>query len=696
MSNVLTAAFDRMGKIVTWFSPVQTTPDQVQKSKSRLLIYICLITSAFSLLYVGVSLTIGFDMGTFLMSTCFVMLLAVLFLFRATGLFRLYANLYMACCIFIAVLGCSFFSGGLHSMVFPWFAMIPITGVLLLGYSMDTLLWFLLSSAITVSFGAAAMLGFGFPELYHLEYQNLFSTICIFGLVLIQFLIAVTFNFHQNRAMNELRQAREHAESATRAKSEFLANMSHEVRTPMNAILGFAGLCQKTGLDSRQRDYLAKIESSSLSLLTVLNDILDFSKIEAGKLTMERIDFGIKEVVDDIAAILSVNAHEKGLELFTAVDPESPRCLVGDPMRLRQVLINRTSNAVKFTQTGTVQVLLDLVEKGLRHCIVRCTVRDTGIGIGEEELSRLFVAFSQADSSVTRKFGGTGLGLAISKNLIERMDGCLEVESSPGVGSTFSFTAVFGINEHAPIDPLPVSTGLGSLTRARYLSGLDSELPGPAGGARILLVEDNPMNQQVAAELLEEAGVLVDIADNGLEAVEAMTGRRYDLVLMDLQMPIMGGCEAAAIIRKDREFDGVPIIAMTAHAMNGVREECLAAGMNDYLSKPVDPKKLYAILANWIGPPRQTAAIPDTTQLDPLQGESGTRMPEKLAGFDIELGLANLCDKGELYRNMISEFARTNGRTGQELRLLLSQGCRTEAMCRSHSLKGIAGTLGAN
>ncbi len=826
MSSVIIDEVSRFfDRVVKPFIPSHVEPDQRRLSSDRLLISICLITSMFSFLYVGVSLVIGFQVGVWLMLSCFVLLYAILFLFRTTGRYRLCANLYLACCCIVAVLGCSMFSGGLHSMVFPWFALIPVAGVLLLGYCLSTLFWFLFCSGVSIAYGVAAALGISFPELYRLEYLQFFYTVCVTGLVMILFFIALTFHHNWSAALrkileqnDELEQARCQAEAAARSKNEFLANMSHEIRTPMNAISGFAALCQKTALDDKQRGYLSHIESASISLLGVINDILDFSKIEAGKLRLEQIDFRLEEVVNNIAGMVGINAAEKGLELVISIDPAVPLNLMGDPLRLGQALLNLTGNAVKFTESGSVLIGTELVERDASCCLVRFTVKDTGIGMSDEELSRLFVAFSQADTSVTRNFGGTGLGLVISKNLVEMMEGRIDVESSPGQGSRFSFTCRFRLNERLVSSPKSIPSSLSSLkvlvvddnelsrqvllaqlagfritaeavdsgqvaldtlqraarddpfdlvlmdwqmpkmdgieTVKRMRSdlkldrlpvtimvtafgreevmnqaekvGINSLLIKPVNasllldtimqtfcrdprafstekapeevrtrldrirGARVLLVDDNSVNQQVAAELLREAGLITDFAANGQEAVAAVSSTDYDLVFMDIQMPVMGGYEATALIRGNDRYAELPIIAMTAHAMSGVREECLAAGMSDYLSKPVDPAQLHGLLARWIMPGDR--AVPNG-KTGSGAGESPAHLPETLEGFDLDEGLALLNNNRAAYRELIVDFATRDILKARQLPLLLREGQRDEARRCMHSLMGIAGNL---
>ena len=315
-------------RAVNQFIPGWAEPDGGRLSSDRLLISTGLITALFALLYVGVSLVIGFQVGVWLMLTCFVLLDVILLLFKATGRYRLCANLYLACCCIVAVLGCSLFSGGLHSMVFPWFALIPIAGVLLLGNCRDDAFLVPVLHRHHHRLWSCRALGCHFPQLYRLEYLDFFYTVCITGLVMILFFIALTFHHNWSTALrkileqnHELQQARPLAEAAARSKSEFLANMSHEIRTPMNAIVGFSKLCQKTSQDHKQRNYLSRIESASLSLLGIVNDILDFSKIEAGKLSMEQINFSLEEVVNNVADMVGIKAAEKGLELVISIDP---------------------------------------------------------------------------------------------------------------------------------------------------------------------------------------------------------------------------------------------------------------------------------------------------------------------------------------------------------------------------------------
>ena len=624
----------------------------------------------------------------------------------------------------------------------------------------------------------------------------------------------------------ELKEAKTVAESATKAKSEFLANMSHEIRTPMNAIIGFSNLVIKTDLSAKQRDYIAKIEVSANSLLGVINDILDFSKIEAGKLEMESTDFQLNDVMNNIANMVSVKASEKGIELLHTIADDVPCALTGDPLRLGQVLINLINNAVKFTETGYIHVKAGLLDKDKKRCKIKFTVKDTGIGMTKEQIGKLFTAFSQADTSVTRKFGGTGLGLTISQRLVEMMNGEISVESEPDIGSTFNFTAEFvrqpedieqcriipadltglkvlvvddsemartilleqlltfgfevvavdsgqaaikklkqatsdkpydlvlmdwkmpvinGIEaakmimgdndlnqtpliimvtafgreeimkeaEHTGINAFlmkPVNPSLlfdtvmqvfGRETSASICSNPEKELCPETryeiAGARVLLVEDNILNQQVALEILEGAGLIVEIANNGKEAVEVIAKAYYDIVLMDVQMPVMGGYEATRLIRADEKYAYLPIIAMTAHAMQGAKDESLVAGMNDYVSKPIDQKQLFSVLAKWIKPcKRNDAAAAKAVQLkQPKTLEPEIRLPENLPGLDIESGLKRINGNKRLYRQLLIDFAKSYASVTEEIKDLIEKDDLQAAERVAHTIKGIAGNISA-
>jgi two-component system sensor histidine kinase/response regulator len=623
------------------------------------------------------------------------------------------------------------------------------------------------------------------------------------------------------RVEAELHVAKEAAEAATRAKSEFLANMSHEIRTPMNAIVGMTHLALRHATDSRLLDYLRKIDRATHNLLQIINDILDFSKIEAGKLTMEHVPFRLDEVLANLATVTSIRAQEKGLEFIFDVQPGLPEVLVGDPLRLNQVLVNLCGNSVKFTEKGEIVVRIRCVREDADSVRLEFTVKDTGIGMSKEQLARLFEAFTQADSSTTRRFGGTGLGLTISRKLVQMMGGSFDVTSEEGRGSVFVFAAEFqrpagpqsagrrvGVSftgrkalvvddndtsrailsdqlraigfrahaaasgqeaiaslerAHAEGDPFALvlmdwrMPGMDGLEASRVIkgspeiagtttlilmtaydsedihaaaraSGLDAFLVKPisqstlhdtlmnvfgAGGeiagaaegtdiaeiarqirgARVLLVEDNEMNQQVAMELLRDAGLVVTLASDGKQAVEMMR-TDFHAVLMDVQMPVMDGYEATRKIRAEPAFRGIPVIAMTANAMEQDHRMALEAGMTDHVAKPIDPVRLFRKLAFHIrsDPSKPFEALPAAGPA-PGGAEAAAALPRTLPGIDIEDGLGHLAGNRAAYRRLLEQFGRSRMLDG--VLDALGRGDRPAAIRGVHSLKSVSGNIGA-
>jgi signal transduction histidine kinase/AmiR/NasT family two-component response regulator len=412
--------------------------------------------------------------------------------------------------------------------------------------------------------------------------------------------LSIEFNrmIDARNAVESSRRAQAAAEAANHAKSEFLAHMSHEIRTPMNAILGLTDLTLRSKLSSEQRRYLGQVQTAATSLLGIINDILDFSKIEAGKLELESRGFVLASVLERVRSVTILKAQDKGLSLIVHVGDGVPPVLVGDALRLEQALINLCGNAVKFTARGEVVLVVDRLQTlPDQRSLLRFSVSDTGPGMTPEQVAELFTPFTQGDASTTREFGGTGLGLAITKQLVELMGGSIGVKSTPGRGSEFYFslTLAAGSAEAAEAQ-LPLASDSADSSERDVVNGM----PVALRGARILLVEDNELNRIVATDLLTHvAGAEVSIAHNGQEAVARVTQAPYDLVLMDVQMPVMDGYQAARLIRQVPGLGDLPIIAMTAHAMQRDREQSLAAGMNGFVTKPFEPTELFAVLGKW-------------------------------------------------------------------------------------------------
>ncbi len=478
----------------------------------------------------------------------------------------------------------------------------------------------------------------------------------------------------RGQAEETMKAAKDEAERANRAKSEFLANMSHEIRTPLNTITGYTYLLENNDLNLKQKEYVDKIDMAAKNLLGIINEILDFSKIEARRMTLEIVDFDLFRIMDDLCGMVGLEAQRKGVQLNLNVKPDVPQYIKGDSVRLKQVILNLLANSVKFTHEGSIGILVELLSKEQNRLNLRFSIADTGIGISEEQKKSLFQVFSQGDASTSRKYGGTGLGLAICKKMVELMGGHIEVVSETGKGSTFSFTANFSLVDKTPVEQ-----------KEGQMAGLTRIFE----KKKILLTEDNLINLQMTEEILNQLGFDTDTAENGFTAIQMVEQNFYDAAIMDIRMPEMDGYETTRRIRALQNKENLPIIALSADAVEGVAEKAKAAGMNGYLTKPLDPLKLIEVLKSYI---QIEAAEEDSADMPDQEIEASN---DNQAYLDWEKAIGRIGGNKKKYREIVEQFIRNHSEDADKLENLLSLKEFTEAKLLVHTVKGIADNIGA-